>query len=69
MRVKLSPSLSRSSGKPGNALSPVSHTGNHKLETKPAFAIKAAIVQTALDSLLILDLCFIPVLSVKIGMS
>lgn len=67
MRVKLSPS--RSSGKPGNALSPVSHTGNHKLETKPAFAIKAAIVQTALDSLLILELCFIPVLRVKIGMS
>lgn len=54
---------------PWNAPSPVSYTGNHKLETKPAFPIKAAIVQTAaLDLLLILHLYLIPVLCVKIGM-
>lgn len=35
------------SGKLRNAPSPVSYTGNRKLETKPAFPIKAAIVRTA----------------------
>lgn len=55
---------------PRTAQSPGSCTGNHKLETKAAFPIKAAIVQTAaLDLLLILHLYLIPVLSVKIGMS
>lgn len=44
--------------------------GITNLKQKPAFPIKAAIVQTAaVDLFLILDLYLIPVLSVKIAMS
>lgn len=70
VRVKFSPRVSRRSWNPWDALSPVSYTGNHRLETKPAFPKKAATVQTAaLDLLSILHLYLIPVLYVKIGMS